>query len=373
MTDRRYIVQRVLTNEFLEWDLPIGDVAPEWELSGPGGLTGTISPDIGQLRTDDGRLLLEEWGSLIYEEVDGQIRWGGIVVSSGFDGPDWKIEAAGLSTYPHGMVFDDEFTGVQVDPADVVRMIWAHLQGYPNGSLGVAVVGSTPVRIGTDAEDVQFETGASENVKFTAGPYTLQWWDTPDCGTEIGNLASDAPFDWVERHYWDDGDVIRHEITIAYPRAGRRRDDLAFVQGENISKVVTPSVDGDDYANEIVGIGAGEGQGALRRTAAVVDGRLRRTHVFAGKAISSVTRMDTAIARELQERQNALDISSIEVRDHENAPFGSWVVGDDIRVQATVPWLGDVDLWCRIVSWQRTSDSTATLRLARSDSFTYGG
>lgn len=359
----RYIAQRAVTGEFLDMELPLSRDELRWELSGAGSLRGTIAPDVGSMRAPDGRLLLEEWGTLIYAEADGEIRWGGIVVASGFDGAAWKVEAAGFATYPHGIPYAGTYSQIGVDPADVVAHLWGHLQGYADGNLGVTVTGAkTPARLGTPATTVDGKA---------ADPYELNWWEAPDCGREIEALAGQTPFDFTERHFWD-GDTIGHELVIGYPRLGRRRTDLSFIQGDNVSSVVTPSLDGEDFANEVVGIGAGEGPKAVRRSTAVRDGRLRRTAVHTAKAVTSTARMDTLIRAQLQRRQNTLTIDSVTVRDHPNARIGSWNVGDDVLIEATIPWLGDVSLWCRITGWELLGEHTANLSLTRSDAFTYG-
>lgn len=490
----RYIAQRALTNEILELELPLDRDELTWDLSGPGTLRGTLTPDIGQLRAADGRLLLEEWGTLLYAEADGEIRWGGIVVSSKFAGEKWSVEAAGFTTYPTGIPFTASYSGVKVDPAAVVRMLWAHVQSFPDANLGVTVVGETPVRLGSDSEvylanavaAVKEETArvASEEAKLDAarkqltdarkaqtdatkartaarkvvterksaltaakktkdpakisaaqsaldaanrafaaadarvtstkatvttrsaavtaqtavvkdrkgdlkdakdaetenkekvsadgGAYKLRWWEAPDAGAEIDKLARETPFDYVERHSWS-GEGIRHEVQLAYPRLGRRREDLAFVQGDNIVSLVEPDLDGADFANEVLGLGAGEGAGALRRTTAVRDGRLRRVAVHSAKDVASASRLDAQIRDALIQHRLGLEIDSVSVRDHPNAPIGSWSLGDDVLIEASLPWLGDIAVWHRITGWTLTSDHTATLQLARSDSFIYGG
>lgn len=372
MSNWRYIAQRATTGEFLDLELPLHRDELSWELSGAGALRGTVAPDTGVLRAPDGRLILEEWGTLLYAEANGQIRWGGILASSKFQGGQWQIEAAGFTTYPHGQPYGGTYSKIGVDPADAVAHIWSHLQSYPDGNLGLKVTGDkTPVRLGTPPRDVNFQ-GNGQDVSFQTGPYELNWYDAVDCGAEIDALAKEAGFDYVERHYWS-GDKIAHELRLGYPRLGRRREDLAFIQGDNIAAVVTPELDGDLFANEVLGIGSGEGAGALRRSTAVRDGRLRRASVYTAKDVSSSSRLDAAIAAELRRRQDTLTIKSVSVRDHPNAPIGSWDVGDDVLIQATLPWLGEVAVWSRITGWALNSEATATLTLARSDSFTYGG
>lgn len=358
MTSWRYLVQRATTGQWLHTELPLDVQTLAWELSGPGALKGTLAPAIGSQLADDGRPLLEEWGTLIYAEADGVIRWGGIVISSSFSGSSWELEAAGFTTYPHGIPYGDTYTKAGIDPADVVAHLWDHVQEHPDAKLGVQVTGDkTTVKLG----------GGD-----TSELYELLWWETPDVGSEIDSLASVTPFDYVEEHTWD-GDEIKHEVRIGYPRLGRKRTDLSFTYGENVIEIGDPQRDGDDFANEVIGIGAGEGTGSVRSTTAKRDGKLRRPYVYTAKDVGSRDRLTGLIRTELTRRQQLLTIPSITVRDHSHAPLASWSLGDDILVRATLPWLGDIEVWHRVVGWELESQHMATLDLVRSDAFTYGG
>ena len=605
-----FIAQRAVTGEFLDWDIPLHLGSLEWELSGPGSLKATLNPDVGGLRASDGSPLFEEWGTLLYAESGGEIRWGGIVVHCSFEGEQWNLEAAGFSTYPHARTYRGEYSRVQVDPAEVIKHIWTHLQSYPDADLGVQVVGDkTPVRLGQLAyaedengvrldfaiphkqwedlfklgwvggpvhrihvaaelwdwllthgfyqvaddaigavavppstwaeefpwwesellnlgwvggpvrsvdvrpelftylkehgwtgrgwdreeqvypptleldeefpdevwaalyqrqyaggqvrrQDVEqwiweslikygftlnpsnsnlldrpsvFSTSTGlkswevellnlgwvggpvrrEHVSDTlwntlleghwrgrpgdgaeqvyppvpasvvldeddtvheAEPYELMWFEAPNCGEEIADLVKTAPMDYAERHRWGaDGSTVLHEIELGYPRLGRRRDDLVFVQGDNVTDVVTVESNGEEFANSVIGLGAGEGRRILYRAASTRDGRLARDTVYSDKAVNSVDRMDALISEELNARKAALRVTSLTVQDHPNAPLGSWQLGDDVLVRADLPWLGEVEVWVRITGWSLTSESTATLTVQRSDLFRYGG
>ena len=480
MSSWRVLAQRATTRQWLHMDLPLTPTTRRWELSASGALSGTVAAQVGGMLAEDGKPLLDEWGTLIYLEADGIIRWGGIVVSSRFTGSAWTVEAAGFAAYPHGVPFGDEWSLAQVDPAKIVADLWAHVQSYPDGDLGVTVTGSTSVRVGTvstaaliaataawqsakDAYDAantiltgrratetarrteytalvadrtaasaalaaakrtgnsaaiaaaqatynaavaaatakqaqvtaaanarkaqadvvaplkatltaraKARTAAKAAEKEDGGAYELAWWDTPDCGNEIDRLSRETPFDFVESHRWnDDRTDVLHTIEVHYPRAGRRRTDLSFVLGENIVGFADPQRDGDKFANEIEGVGAGEGAGSLRRTTAVRDGRLRRPHVLLAKDVAKKDRLDALIRDERIRRTQPLVITTITVRNHPHAPIGSWALGDDIRVQVTNPWLGNVDIWHRVVGWELVTESTARLSLERSDSFIY--
>jgi hypothetical protein len=728
----RYIAERILTGEIVHDELPLTTTGPQWDLSGPGSLRGTIKPEslTGITAAD-----LGEWATAIYAEADGQIRWGGIVIRGTFTGAEWGIEAAGFSTYPHGIPYTGPlYSRISYDPTLIFRAIWAHVQDQPDGNLGVDFVLPTncPVRVGVDkipgyttykAKDGNFyrledmpagspvtknaasklatamtatsttatlaklenfgqvpfpatatiggETvkvtarsglkltvtrgqagtsatahGKGVSVKFAGGtetekveevaaePYQLAWWNSTDCGQELDKLAQETPFDYSEEHYWTDaipvtaaaptlrvgygnleggydgadkgwmgtradeqalaigamgvdlfgavelhettspdmpdgghryfegrmralagpewsladggeggnhllyrstvfavlgvvnyepvnrhfsdftvkhlstgtifhvhvvhlqandgdgtsraterstesralaahvtgiapsiilGDFnsytyspttpktllagagmrglqiratpvnsdldshgdgadgrwiddmltrdtdldvraaagvltnglsdhqlwlsatlafrgsvvpatrrIGHRIRVDYPRVGSRRRDLAFVQGENVTDVVTVTRDGDAFANTVYAVGQGEGEKSLRAEVAVRDGKLRRPYVYTDKAAGTSARLSALARAELARRALNVEVTSITVTEHPNARLAGWGVGDDILVQAELPWLGWVEVWSRVTSWSLAGENKATLTLVRSDSFNYG-
>ncbi|WP_167131921.1 hypothetical protein [Paramicrobacterium chengjingii] len=345
---------------------------PRWDLSGSGQLEFEVAPDTGHLQASDGLPLFKKRGTLIHEETDGRITWSGIVTDPRPDGETFKVTCKGVSTYAYGMPYLGEYSGVQVDPAAVFRHMWAHMQGFTDGDLSLAVTGSTKVRIGQKKKEVSFKTGDGEDVNFDAGPHELNWWEAPDIGREMDSLAEATPFDWVEHHAWnaDKTDVV-HEIRIGYPRVGRHRTDLVFQAGVNVKEWDAP--DYGDYANTVVGIGSGEGKKAVRRTTSVRDGSLRTVLVESDKSVTTNRLMDAKIRNRLNASLDALRIPKIVVEQHPNARIGSWSVGDDITLQLDLPWLGKVALKSRIVSWKLLTDDRAELSLERSDSFIYGG
>lgn len=368
MPEWRYLAQRV-TGEWVHMDLPLRRDELRWDLNGPGSLQATISPEMVGLLGEDEHPLLDEWRTFLYAEADGQIRWGGIIIHSDFNGAAWKIEAAGFSTYASGLPYTGEkWSKLQIDPFTAVRYIWDHIQSQPDGDLGLIVDPPTSdALIGTPAVDnpgTQFDAEAH--------PYELSWWEAQDLGGELDNLAKETPFDYTETHTWD-GDNVRHEIKYGYPRLGRRRTDLVFEQGVNVSAVIPVSRNGDTFVNGMVGLGRGEGRGTTYTTSVERDGRLRRVGVFTDKSIRDKARLRSFCSDEMHARGLRLDIAAITVVDHPNAPIASWEVGDDILIEARLPWLGDVQVWSRITSWALVSDSKATLTVSRSDRFRYRG
>lgn len=485
MTER-YLVQRAVTGKVLTREAPIlsrDDLSRQ--LSGVGSVKLTVSPAALVTTAEDGLPLFVKRGTLISIVDDDQITFRGIVHEITPQPKGWVLEVPSISTFPHNTPWDGgAYSGVQVDPADVARKLWDHVQSFPDSDLGVTVVGTTARRIGsisttnrinaTKAYDAAVQTYKAENAELQAlkkvvaasrkvystltstrvekqkvltaaksakpkdqaaiddaqnavnaadnakavqngniarqqadvdaqakvveaakkakdaandqktlmsrreqadgGAYTLLPWEAPDCGQTIDDLAESTPFDWVEDHYWA-GDTPATRIAIQYPRAGRRLNqpgDPTFQQGVNIIEVLTPTDSSQDYANTVFGIGAGEGAGAIRRTISKRDGRLRTVATFSSKDVKSDHNMDVKLRVELAARLETLEVRQITLRQHENAPRGSYDVGDDIYVQGRVPNFGKFELWHRITGITEKSNGTSVLDLARTDSFTYG-
>jgi hypothetical protein len=374
----RYIVQNILTGQYIDWDLPLIEAEVTFALSGPTIIRGRLGPEIPLPRMP----VMEPWGNWIHVEEDGEVRASGIIQPGTLMGETIELDAIGPCGYPHGIPYLGEFSlgnpiGVNIDPLDVVRHIWSHLQSYPEGNLGVTLDSTTsPIRIGTPKEEVSFETGAGEQVEFVAGPYTIDWWELTDCGGEINKLSQETPFDYRDKASWNatKTDVIHH-IELGYPRLGRKQDHLRFVQGENIIQAIPLNELPNNYASQIVVRGKGEGRDGVQGYAGRRIGtRVRRVAIINDKSIGSVTRANAIANDELTRRHVYFGIREIVVNaKHHNARMGTFGPGDDIFVQAEVSWLGDVAHWHRItsMSWSPDSD-TVRITLHPSGTFTYG-
>jgi hypothetical protein len=184
--------------------------------------------------------------------------------------------------------------------------------------------------------------------RVAAVPYLLAWWEAPDCGDELETLAKETPFEFVEAHEWD-GDELAHRIRLGYPRLGRRRTDISFVEGENLAVAPPLERNGETFAQYVLGLGAGEGRGR-RRTGMVgsADGRLRRVHVLERSDVRTLDRLQRLAATEQAARKNLGSVPDVVAFDHPNAPLGSWELGDEVQVTLRDGWAND-SVWCRIV------------------------
>lgn len=386
----RLIAQRILDKAWLDWDLPVQDVEITQSLSGPAIINGYFKPDVKSIT----ELNLDAWACYIHAEIDGEIRASGILMPPGYEDEKLTLEAVGISTYPHGIPWlGMEYAGIEVDPLDVVRIMWAHVQSYPEGNLG-ATLDSThsPKTVGEPEKQKVDENGqlvfkdvtnsdgvvtGQEPEMEEAKPYALMWWDLLDIGSEIDNLAKATPFDYYESPKWnaDKTDVLQH-IGLAYPRKGKKRFDLRFAQDENIIDTVAVQEGDSTYASAVIIVGAGEGRDAVRGyTGERYEKRLRRVAYSTQKNVKSVLAAN-ALARDelLSRRGKMLEIAEITVdAEHPNAKIGEYETGDDIFVEVDVPWLGVLGIWHRITAYKYRPDrDLVTISLQRSDSFRYG-
>lgn len=337
----RFHLQDVPSGVWRDHDLQLIGAEVTTAESTPASISGSLA--LGDPSGD----FVKKWGSLLVAEQEGRDPICAIVDGVSVEGDMLKIEAGGFSMYPTGTPWlGKDYAGIQVDPLDVVRMIWAEVQSYPGSELGVAVDPlKSPVRIGTPEVENNFTTGAGEDVSFVSGPFRLAWWSTDDLGKVFNDLVSSTPFAYMERSTWDGEDLV-HRLQLGYPAIGSRKPELRFEIGVNVT--ASPSVDETEYASEILLLGAGDGSARIKsdRLTTPTD-RLRRVHVATDKSLKSKTAANAA-ARPILTRFNpARSIESLEVIDHDSARFGTFEAGDVIFVQGDAGW-ADLALWVRI-------------------------
>lgn len=400
------------TGVWVHRELPLRDVSITHTLSGPGDLTASIEPTYADLVADDGQLVLREWDTIILAEASGQIRGGGILVSTEVVGDDLSLDCVGFSGYAAGMPLTSTLswggssagtTGTGVDPAVVVRALWGHLQSQPDGGLGVVVDNlSTPYRLGawhnarklptedepkppaSEVEDppipidrvwtAQDRKPPAATGKTVYWQYRLDWFEDVEVGAKIDEICTQASIDYREVWGWGpDRESVVMRLELGYPRLGRRASTLRFVEGENISELVTLQRSGEDFANVVAAYGTGEGSKQKRATASQRDGRLRRVQIVDATDVDNAAALQAIARDKLARTRQFTDITGFVVREHPNAPLGSFGVGDDVLVETTLGWQ-PTRMWVRILSYSFSPDGdTVSITCARSDSFDYTG
>jgi hypothetical protein len=359
-----YLTQDLLTGTFLDTDLPLSGVKLTYELNGPGALTASITPHY--VRVNPASLVPGR--TAIYAERGGVLQWGGIIWSTQPQGPDYAIEASGFSSYlsrRHDLHGNANARGpwVYADPCQVYRDLWAYAQEQPDGDLSVAVDATTSVaKVGTPAE-----------------PFKLDWWEAPNLGEAANTLSqADDGFDYTDAVSWtgsiDDPGVPLRRIRLGYPRLGRRRTDISFRTGVNVIAAPAVTYDADNYAQVLIGLGAGEGSARIRSTLAIRNDFPRLEHVEQQPSFKGTDQLASFLRTEAVARTQLASLPALTAVDHPSARVGSFDVGDDVLVEVHDEWT-DLELWCRIVSYSVSTGEegeTIELDLARADSFHYG-
>lgn len=410
----RYYAFRALSGAWVHRELPLSEVKISHTLSGPGGLTASIEPTYKDMVADDGELLFREWDTVIVAEASGQLRGGGVLVDCPIEGDKLSLDCVGFSGYAAGQAISETLkwggeaggtTGNGVDPATVIRAIWDHLQGQPDGGLGVTYSSlTTPYRLGDwiNSKATATEGGTAPEAGAVAEPvpidrvwdpkkdkkpdpakgktvhwlYQVPYWENVEAGARIDELAKQTPIDYREVWSWADSsreDVVMR-LEMGYPRLGKRQSGLRFVEGENITAVVTLQRSGEGYANSVLALGAGEGSKQLRERTTQRDGRLRRTAVVDAGDVLKAAPLKAVAQDELGRIRQLTDITGFTLSaSHPNAPVGSFGAGDDVLVQTTLGWQ-PTSMWVRITGYEYSPDEdTISVTCSRSDGFDYSG
>jgi hypothetical protein len=353
------------TSTLLDPDLPLQGVNLTKVLSGPDGHQSRIAPAVARLITDDGRPLIQRWSTAIFAERDDQIQHGCIVSNVTRAGSELGISGVGFSGYAQGKIYQGDKFFIQTDPLDIVRHIWAYLQGRKNGNIGLVLDNTKQgTLIGTKLLQAQFDS-INGPASFEAGPYKLNFWETDNLGGKIDDLATAYPFDYKESHAWNaDGSDIVHRLHFGVPRFGRRRDDLRFVVGENVLEPSSESMTPEGYASEVIVRGAGEGRLMILGHATRDDGLLATPVVIEDKNIKSVKDANRRAAAELAMRSGKPEITEITVMERPGFPtLGSWTEGDDIELVNYTEWGETVD-WYRVLSTTIAPENLSVAKLA---------
>lgn len=356
MSEWRYLAQRLNgngTGTFLDHAVPLTDVGIELSLSSPDVLEASISPEAQRLKAPDGRPLFEEWSTAIYAEKDGDIRFGGILADSTFGKSEWGLTCVGFMGYANEM----PYTGpgqffVNTDTLDIVRAIWGHIQAQPRGDIGLHLDSKlSGRRVGSTLASEEYDPeGGSGGLTLESQAYKLAWYQDFDLLGNIHKLAEETPFDYRERHRWNDQHTdILHRIEFGVPTLGRRRTDLRFAIGENV--LVTPQVrhDGTAFASEAYVLGAGEGSSMVRGFARRESPRLRRVSVLSDPSVRQASLASSMAWTEATWRSRIENLESIIVRDTDMAPIGSIELGDEIYLTGQGGWV-EIDDWYRVLS-----------------------
>lgn len=428
----QFIVERYLAGEIVEWDLPLKDAEVTFELNREMMITGYLSVDyVSSVAQGMG---LFPYNDCIHWVRDGVLRGGALIQPVAYDsGGNVVITARGWSTMLDVPIINGFAANGNDNVVNVISPLFHYLndsvlggnvgfflslQGTfhslggngsyittvdqppggsptpppppppppPSGGWTGSLGGSSDVGSGSSGGSSGSLGGSfigppnSQNTGTNAtgqdkGYYTVMPWEAANGLEELRSLAEGNPAEIVEHEEWDGAtNNIKKTLKIVSPRIGTSRNDLRFVEGENILQTFAASTSAEDYANAVLVIGSGsDDQHVVAYKYLEITNAARRVHVIEDETIYNVKIANAIANLELAQRSQAIHISSVIIDvDHPNAPIDSVKVGDDIRVHANLPFIGPQIVWHRIVSVKyRPGETSAEVGLARSDSFNY--
>lgn len=347
-----------------------------------------------------------------------------------------RAQFEGFSGYPKGMPWLQNWNPIAVDPFHIVNKIWTHLQAYNNGTGNLGVIPySAPNDKGswnasTNTPTLANGTGSASDMytvsvagtslgatfaigdsifydgsewkksavagkvvpalsntqmlpgfSFDGQTFVLDFFaifiravDFTDCGDYINKIARDVPFDYFEECEWnEDRTEVNKYLRLAYQDGGTLQSNLAFRLNENIFEAKSRIESEIEWTSDVIIRGWYPGKVYSKELTNADDFRYRRTVLEEDVNINSGERAEAWAGRQLTRRQIPSYWKSIIVNMyHPNAPFGSYDVGDTIRVQGVMPWVGNVDQLHRIIAMSiDLSTNTAELSLMAEGAFNY--
>lgn len=345
----RFIVEDAITGDILTRDLTVKNPKVMRVVSGP----CSIEFDVDFRDTSNAGIYFKPWSQWIHAEkpvFGNHVIWAsGLVQPSDVDKKTGvtHLTAQGFSGYMKKMPWLENWNPLACDVFEVVQKVWAHLQSYPNGNLGVTV---TPAISGIEMLPGYAFDGNILNLDFFAE--FIRAVDKQDCGDHVDKLARDIPFDYVEQSSWnDDRTAINKQLFLGYPKAGIDQDWLVFIINENVMEAVPHIETQIDWVSDVIVDGWFPGTEYSASLTNADPTRYRRVISQDDARINSNERAAAWSKKKLTRRQTPAYWDSIIVdMGHPNAPFGSYDVADRIIVRGLMPFIGFVSQQHKILA-----------------------
>jgi hypothetical protein len=329
-----------LVTDTLLAELPLSGVRYGSVLNGIGAMTAHV-PYAAETLPLDPEAATVPGRTAVYVDRDGVIVWGGILWTRTIAGSGRDIGCLEFpSYYQHryikqtlsteaGQVTDQDFVpdGQRIwhDLKHQVWALlrWAHVQPY--GSIGI---------------DTNALTGAGSGISRSA---TYYGYERPEIYKTIHDLSqAEDGFDFAVEVGWtaaaNNQPPTRYKRwRLWFPRRGRPASEsgLVFAHGGPASPIVdyTWPEPGTELATETSGIGEGDGESTLVRTAQATDllasGWPLLEAVTKYDGVTSATSLQALTNADLNARSQASVQPSFTVEADADPPYGSYQLGDE--------------------------------------------
>lgn len=391
----RYYVQRPATGLWLDTNAQLGNSPLTWSLSGPNSAKAKIPIGINlNPIAEDGRPVWGKWDSILLVEEDGDLVWGGVCTEAMPDADGLQLEFVGGVGWLQRVDFNAHLSVWKTNVFDIVRTLVQHAMSKPNSMQFVLSPGQSAFTVGDKEPDEgkpqppargkgqsEEEYAQSDEYKRYQGyqqqwdrlygdreKFELSWFEAPYVGEEIDTLAKETGFEYRERVTWRDRGALTYQFHLDFADdMSRRRDDIAFVDGMNLAKALDPKNGAVNFANRVIGLGAGDGRDMVRAEVGADDGRLYQAEFVQYKSIANVQRLRSLAEVDLRSLSNQTPkIDSITVWDVAGfSPIRSLIVGDEVMVKSSHS-SPPIEAWVKITKITRDPASNVAVLLVES-------
>lgn len=339
MAQYTYVLED-LTSGTIKDEIPLRSVEYGQVLNAPGAFNGSID----RRHPKATRANLDPNSTALYVMRYDACVWGGIVRTIRSNGDGLNIGAEGFWSYfrnrrlRHTKNFSTSLGGTDADPLAIVRDLIDYAQDpaySPGGDIGV-------------------QTG-SELIGSTTGR-VWYGYERRNIGTIIEALSDNAlSFDFaIEAEYNAATNSFEKTLVLSAPKRGRRTG-LVWEIGKHcdLSEYL---LDGTRQANQIDGIGAGDGDAMVLAQASDTNQLPPNgpypllEDAFIAKDIAVPEHLAELCNTRLERRKYPVAVPNIFLRDTEDTRIGSFITGDEVRLLGGDGFTS-FDNFFRIDSW----------------------
>lgn len=262
--------------------------------------------------------------------------------------PTIMARAESWRGYVHGIPHGRGKSYVDIDPAVVIRDLWAEALSYSDSPKQVTYAATTSTfAVGQAGEDDK------------ADPLNTAWYLGTDLGQVVADLSAQFGFTHFETHRWDN-DAPSTTVTTMVDAPVPVRDAV-FASGVNVLSAIEYRQERKTTFSSVLSLGSGEGPSRLAGDAAANRGILRRAHLdTSGSAELTKTQLQQRASALLAAQDTVLPFDTLHVAtDHPYGALGTWGLGDVVTVQSA----GEQTWQVLITAVEWKPDGTAVLSL----------
>lgn len=384
MTGWRYYVRRPVSREWLDTNAQLSEVVLDWSLSGPNTAQATLLDGLGNMKGSDGKPVFSKFRTELFVEEDGKLIWGGVCTSAAPNGKNGTtVEFVSPSGILQRVPYMEERRWWTSDAIEMINYLVAYASGRRNAiqvyvdkekSAYTLGDGQPPSRPTPPARPkgwtmAQYQASA-EYKRWKAAddawvaqykdykPFELLWWEAPYVGEEIDNICKMFNIDYRDTVSWQGPMNPRYDIVVR-DNIVRRRADIRLEDGVNLAEALDPTDDEEEFATELIGLGAGEGRSMVRTSVSnPQDDRVYQGVYVSHKSVRNPNTLRALLTPEFNLlNQDDMQVDQATVWDTPGfASVASLQPGDEVSVLSryTSP---RVSTWRKIVGIARSQDS----------------